>query len=104
MGKDWRDCLEDSLRTSEGEIKFPRQELAIVENLVKKKLMADSLAAYILQNEMLNKRKRSVYPVVEQWLKLSESMNADLKAIGIKRRARPIQGLAELLAKGNSAA
>lgn len=64
------------------------QELAIIDNLVKKKLIADSVSVYVLKSKKLVKgRRASTDPVVEQWFRLTESIARDLKLLGLKRRA-----------------
>jgi hypothetical protein len=80
------------------------QELAIIDNLVKKKLIADSVSVYVLKaKKMVKGRRLSTDPVVEQWFRLTESIAADLKMLGLKRRQKPTQSLGDLLAKGIAA-
>jgi hypothetical protein len=79
------------------------QELAIIDNLVKKKLIADSVAVYVMKAKKLVKGRRlSTDPVVEQWFRLTDSIANDLKTLGLKRRAKPTQSLGDLLAKGSA--
>lgn len=74
------------------------QELALVEEAVKTKLILDSVDAWLLsQPSLINKRNRSVLPVVRDRQALVSTLRGLLGDLGLKRRARESPSLAEYL-------
>jgi len=79
------------------------QELALVEEAVKTKLILDSVDAWLLtQPTLIHKRNRSVLPAVRDRQALVSTLRALLGDLGLKRRAKALPSLGEYLAgKGN---
>lgn len=74
------------------------QELALVEEAVKTKLILDSVDAWLLsQPSLINKRTRSVLPVVRDRQALVSTLRGLLGDLGLKRRAREAPSLGEYL-------
>ena len=76
------------------------QELALVEEAVKTKLILDSVNAWLLsQKTLVDRRKRSVLPAVRDRQALVSTLRGLLGDLGLKRRARNEPTLAEYLAR-----
>jgi hypothetical protein len=79
------------------------QELALVEEAVKTKLILDSVDAWLLtQPTLINKRVKAVFPAVRDRQALVSTLRGLLGDLGLKRRAKALPSLGEYLAgKGN---
>jgi hypothetical protein len=74
------------------------QELALVEEAVKTKLILDSVDAWLLsQPSLINKRTRAVLPVVRDRQALVATLRGLLGDLGLKRRAREAPTLTDYL-------
>jgi hypothetical protein len=74
------------------------QELALVEEAVKTKLILDSVDAWLLsQPTLIHKRNRSVLPAVRDRQALVSTLRALLGDLGLKRRAKAMPSLGEYL-------
>ena len=74
------------------------QELALIEEAVKTKLILDSVDAWLLsQPSLINKRTRSVLPVVRDRQALVATLRGLLGDLGLGRRGKPIPALGEYL-------
>lgn len=79
------------------------QELAIVNLAVKTKLLLDSVDTWLLQQPtLINARKRKIHPAVLERQQLADALARYMAQLGLKRRAKPTQGLAELLSKAGT--
>jgi hypothetical protein len=75
------------------------QELALVEEAVKTKLILDSVDAWLLsQPTLINKRNRSVLPAVRDRQALVSTLRGLLGDLGLKRRSKALPSLGEYLA------
>lgn len=75
------------------------QELALVEEAVKTKLILDSVDAWLLsQPSLINKRTRSVLPVVRDRQALVSTLRGLLGDLGLKRRTKAMPSLGDYLA------
>ena len=76
------------------------QELALVEEAVKTKLILDSVDAWLLsQPSLINKRTRSVLPVVRDRQALVSTLRGLLGDLGLGRRIKATPALTEYLAQ-----
>jgi len=74
------------------------QELALVEEAVKTKLILDSVDAWLLQQPtLINKRIRGVLPAVRDRQALVSTLRGLLSDLGLKRRSREMPTLGEYL-------
>jgi hypothetical protein len=74
------------------------QELALVEEAVKTKLILDSVDAWLLsQPTLINKRSRSVLPAVRDRQALVSTLRGLLGDLGLKRRCKTEPTLSEYL-------
>ena len=93
----WRSELIESLGGNEA---VSVQERVIIDAATSTKLMLDSLDAWVLsQPSLVNHRKRAVWPVVGQRQALSDALVRYMTQLGLSKRSRPTQTLAELLSK-----
>jgi hypothetical protein len=76
------------------------QELALVEEAVKTKLILDSVDAWLLtQPSLINKRRRSVLQVVRDRQALVATLRGLLGDLGLGRRTKAMPALGEYLAQ-----
>ena len=74
------------------------QERAIVDLAVRTKLLLDSIDAWLLtQPSLVNKRARSLLPVVRERQQLADGLSRYLQTLGLERRIRPAKTLAEVI-------
>lgn len=91
----WRSELIDDLG---GETAVTTQQLAVVDLAVRSKLILDSIDAWLLrQPSLVNKRKKSLVPVVRERQQLADSLARYMAQLGLERRAKPVQSLSEYL-------
>lgn len=80
------------------------QELALVEEAVKTKLLLDSIDGWLLaQPSLIDKRKRAVLPVVRDRQALVNTLRGLLGDLGLRRRSTAGPSLTEYLAVRNAA-
>ena len=96
----WRSELLDDLGGIEA---VSTQELALVEEAVKTKLILDSVNAWLLmQPSLIARRTRGVLPAVRDRQALVSTLRGLLGDLGLKRRSKAMPSLGEYLAgKGN---
>jgi hypothetical protein len=76
------------------------QELALIEEAVKTKLILDSVDAWLLsQPSLINKRSRSVLPVVRDRQALVSTLRGLLGDLGLGRRTKAMPALNDYLAQ-----
>jgi hypothetical protein len=63
-------------------------ELHLVDLAVRDRLFLDSLDAALAERPLLNRKKGTVAPALEAWLRLADSATRRLVALGLKRRKR----------------
>lgn len=92
--KKWRKDLIEDLG---GENNISTQQSALVDLAVKSKLILDSIDAWLLtQTTLINKRKRSLYPVVLQRQTLADGLARYLSQLGLERR-KHVKTISDLL-------
>jgi chorismate mutase len=76
------------------------QQAAIVDLAVKTKLILDSIDAWLLQQPtLINKRNRSVLPVVRERQQLADALARYMAQLGLERRSRPVKDLRSYVAE-----
>ena len=75
------------------------QELRIVELVSKDLLLLESIDAYLFTVGIFNRKRKQAYPIVATRMQISDSITRKLQALGLSRRSKPTQTLAELLMK-----
>ena len=92
--KKWRRDLISDLG---GDDAISTQQSALVDLAVKSKLLLDSVDAWLLtQDSLINKRKKSLMPVVLQRQQLADGLARYLGQLGLHRRVKT-PSLADLL-------
>jgi hypothetical protein len=92
---EWRQELTQDLG---GPDAVSTQQRAIVDLAVRTKFLLDSIDAWLLtQPSLVNKRTRSLLPVVRERQQLADSLSRYLQTLGLERRARPAKTLAEVI-------
>ena len=80
------------------------QELALLEEAVKTKLILDSIDAWLLnQPSLINKKSRSVLPAVRDRQALVTTLRGLLGDLGLSRRSKGVSLNEYLVAKGQNA-
>jgi hypothetical protein len=99
VGKQLAAWRSDLLADLGGAESVSTQELALVEEAVKVKLLLNSTAGWMLSQPCLvDKRKRALVPVVRDYQALVNVLRGLLTDLGLKRRARELPSLARYLA------
>jgi hypothetical protein len=92
--KKWR---RDLIADLGGDDAISTQQSALVDLAVKSKLLLDSVDAWLLtQDSLINKRKRSLLPVVLQRQTLADGLAKYLNLLGLERRHK-VKTLHDLL-------
>ena len=95
----WRDELIGDLG---GDAVISMRQRALVDLVVRTKLMLDSVDAWLLrQPSLVNVRKRSLLPVVRERTQLADAVARYLAALGLERRVKAVTPIHEYLAKPN---
>jgi hypothetical protein len=76
--REWRSTLIDSLGGSDAFTPEAHELLAMV---MIGKIIVDSIGSYCVKTNLVNKRSRKVYPVVEAWDRLATSQTNRLKLL-----------------------
>jgi len=88
------------IRDLGGEENLSAQQLAVVKEFTKRSVMVESIDAWIFtQPSLLNKRTRSLYPIVVQRQVIADGMIRCLERLGLERRAKQIPSLQDYLSQ-----
>jgi phytoene/squalene synthetase len=86
-----------------GEDSISAQRRALVETAARTKAIIDHVDAFLLSlGSLVNKRKRSLYPVVAQRQSLCDSLSRLLGQLGLERIAKRVPSLQEYIAAKES--
>jgi hypothetical protein len=92
---EWRRELERDLGGAES---LSAQQRTIVELACRVRVYLDHIDGWLmLQPSLINKRKRTVIPVVRERMQLSDSLARLLTQLGIERQTAPAPRLADFL-------
>jgi hypothetical protein len=101
LGKElmrWRGELVADLG---GEGQLSTQQLALVDISMRTKLLLDSIDAWLLsQPSIIDKRRRQLFPVVQQRTALADALARYLGSLGLARAAKQMPRLSDYLKKG----
>jgi hypothetical protein len=94
---EWKNELVTALG---GEENISPQEHALLEMIVRTRILIDGVDAFLLgQETMVNKKKRAILPALRERQSLVDSFARLLGQLGLKRREKPIPSLHEYLAE-----
>jgi hypothetical protein len=95
----WRSELVADLG---GEENLSKQEQVLIEQATRLHLIIESVDGWLFQRKggMVNRRKNALLPVVRERAALVLALKGLLESLGMKRRAKPLSSLAEILASG----
>jgi hypothetical protein len=92
----------DLLADLGGEGALSTQQRALVDVIVRQKLLLESVDAWLLvQPSLVNGRKRALLPVVRERQGLADSLARYLAQLGLERRAKPVPSLDDYLRLGS---
>ena len=81
-----------------GEENVSSQQTALVEMATRTRLYVDSLDAWLMeQPSLVNRRKKSVLPVLRERQQLVDSLARILGQLGLERKAKPVPTLSAYL-------
>ena len=81
-----------------GEESVSAQKMALVDMAVRTRLYVDSLDAWIMEQESLvNRKRKSVLPVLRERQQLVDSLGRILGQVGLEKKAKPVPALGEYL-------
>jgi len=91
---------QELLRDLGGEENVSAQRITVVEMVVRTKLYIDHVDAWLMeQDSLVNRRKKSLLPVVKERQALVDSLSRLLQQLGLQRQQRPVKSLAEYVAE-----
>lgn len=94
---EWRVELMRDLGTEES---LTAQEKVLVDLVLRTKLFLDHIDSWLMtQESLVNKKKRSLYPVMAQRNSLTNVMVNLLGQLGLERREKKMPGLMEYIAE-----
>jgi hypothetical protein len=104
LGRELAVWKQELIRDLGGPETVSTQQAALVELAVRTKLLIDSVDAYILaMGSPVNRRSRSLHPVVKERQTLAAQLQSLLRDLGLERRSKPVPPLAAYLAERRSA-
>ena len=81
-----------------GEESISAQKMTIVELCVRTRLLVESVDSFILSQEnLVNKRRKSIYPIVQQRSALANNLVYMLGQLGLERQMKKLPGLREYI-------
>ncbi len=81
-----------------GEENVSAQRMTVVEMVVRTKLYIDHIDAWLMeQDSLVNKRRKSLLPVLRERQVLVDSLSRLLQQLGLERREKPIKSLQDHL-------
>jgi hypothetical protein len=90
---EWRTALVDDLGGT-----VSTQKAALIDSAARTLLFLNHIDCYLLELESLvNKRKRSLWPIVRERQALADSLARLLGHLGLERQQRPIKSLREYI-------
>lgn len=93
----WRGELVADLGGAE---QLSTQQLALVDISMRTKLLLDSVDAWLLrQPSIIDKRRRQLFPVVQQRTALADALARYLGTLGLARQAKNVTRLRDVLEK-----
>jgi hypothetical protein len=101
VGKALAAYREDLFADLGGAENLSRQEHLLVEEVIITMLLLSSVNAWLLtQKSLVSKKTRGVIAAVRDRNSLVLTLKGLLESLGLKRRAKPLPSLAEILASG----
>jgi hypothetical protein len=93
----WRDELITDLG---GKAAVSAQQRALIDLATRTKLYLDTLDAWLMeQPSLVVTKRRAVVPVLRERQQLADALARNLLALGLERKSRPVQSLAEYVAQ-----
>jgi hypothetical protein len=99
LGRTMRDWKLDLMIDLGGEQGLSTQERALVDVTVRTKVLLDQVDMWLLSQPRLISRRKGLNPIVLQRGALLASLRGLLSDLGIKRRARDVESLADYLTR-----
>lgn len=90
----WRADLVNDLG---GEESVSAQQRVIVDSAAKTMLLLASVDDYLLRNSFIDRRKKSLRPIVQQRMQMADSLNRAMNILGLQKREKSIPSLQEYL-------
>jgi hypothetical protein len=98
----WKAALLEDLGGAE---RVSTQERALVDLVVRDRLLLESVDAWLLgQSKLVNGRRFAIIPALVQRMTIAEGYSRRLQVLGLRRRERPAPSLAEYLRAREAAA
>lgn len=91
------ECRADLLSSLGGPENLSAQEIRLVEMCAKDAIILEQVDTYLFQNGLINRRKRTAYPLTLQRMQIADSLTRRLQALGLSRRAKPVRSLSDIL-------
>ena len=83
-----RELRDDLIRDLGGAERVSTAQRIVIEQVAKSWVMLQSIDEWLLTRPLVNKRSRTVFPVVESRQRLEDSLIRNLKTLGLEKRAK----------------
>jgi len=105
LGRALNEWRKDLIADVGGPGAVSTQQAALIDLTVRTKLLVDSVDVYVLSMDSpVNKRRRSLYPVVRERQALVNQLQSLLRDLGLERRTKAAPDLAAYIAAKTGAA
>jgi hypothetical protein len=94
--KEWRSALVADLG---GEGNISAQRMVLIDAACRTRLLLDHVDAFIMAlPSIVNKSRRSCFPIIGQRMTLEAALMRSLAALGLERQSAPVKPFAEFIA------
>jgi len=97
--RSWRAAIIEDIG---GEGSISAMQRVVIDNACKTYILLSSIDAWLLRQNPINKRKRTLYPIVRERQQLADALARYMQALGLERRQKPVESLHDYLAKKQS--
>jgi hypothetical protein len=92
--RNWRSEIIEDLG---GDGSISAMQRVVIDSACKTYILLSSVDAWLLRQNPINKRKRSLYPIVRERQQLADALARYMDKLGLERRQKPVQSLEEYL-------
>src|SRR5262249_44964817 len=101
VGRDTAKWRADLIEPLGGGGNVSAHELAIISVLQLRRPMLNAVGAWIAEQNgrLVNRKTKAAHPVLQHWSTLASAFTRDLERLGLKRRAREVDSLEQIIAE-----
>ena len=88
---------EDLVNDLGGEDSVSTQQRVVIDTASKTMVLLASVDDYLLRNSFIDRRRKSLRPIVQQRMQMADSLNRAMNLLGLQKREKSIPSLQEYL-------